>query len=108
VELAAGGIEGSLLIFAAVIEEGPAVLDHLAEDQLHWLFLREESLWRSRMNSPPNAHMLSTCFWIVFGDRSDAARCSRKGRNRASYCSPGGRSFSSPIHERGQPFRSRQ
>jgi hypothetical protein len=37
VELAAGGIEGSLLIFAAVIEEGPAVLDHLAENQLHWL-----------------------------------------------------------------------
>ena len=29
-ELAAGGIEGSLLIFAAVIEEGPAVLDHPA------------------------------------------------------------------------------
>ena len=36
-ELAARGIEGSLLIFAAVIEEGPAVLDHLAENQLHWL-----------------------------------------------------------------------
>ena len=29
-------------------------------------FLRGGSLWRSRMNSPPNAHMLSTCFWIVF------------------------------------------
>ena len=60
------------------------------------------------MNSPPSTHMLSTCFWMVFGDRFDAARYSRKGRNRATNCSPGGRSFSSPIHERGQPFRSRQ
>src|SRR5713226_1849871 len=60
------------------------------------------------MNSPPNAHILSTCFWIVFGDRSDAARFSRNGRNRVSNCSPGGRSFSNPIHERGQPLRSRQ
>jgi hypothetical protein len=32
VELAASGIEGSLLIFPAVIEEGPAVLDHLAKN----------------------------------------------------------------------------
>src|SRR6266446_9555909 len=40
------------------------------------------------MNSPPNAHILSTCFWIVFGDRSDAARFSRNGRNRVSNCSP--------------------
>src|ERR1700720_4717340 len=58
------------------------------------------------MNSPPNAHILSTCFWIFFGDRSDAARFSRNGRNRLSNCSPGGRSFSNPIHERGQPLRS--
>ena len=36
-KLAASGIEGSLLIFAAVIEEGPAILNHLAENQLHWL-----------------------------------------------------------------------
>jgi hypothetical protein len=48
------------------------------------------------MNSPPSAHMLSTCFWIVFGDRSDAASCSRKGRNSTANCSPGGRSFSNP------------
>ena len=34
------------------------------------------------MNSPPSTHMLSTCFWMVLGDRSDAARYSRKGRNR--------------------------
>src|SRR2546427_4097615 len=58
------------------------------------------------MNSPPSIHMLSTCFWMVFGDRFDAARCSRKGRNRATNCAPGGRSFSSPIHERGQPLKT--
>jgi len=37
VELAARGIEGSLLIFAAVIEQRFAVLDHLAKNQLHGL-----------------------------------------------------------------------
>ena len=52
--------------------------------------------------------MLSTCFWIVLGDSGDVARCSRKGRNRASNSSASGRCFSSPIHERGQPFKSRQ
>ena len=36
-ELAARRVEGSQLVFATVIEEGPAVLDHLAKDQLHWL-----------------------------------------------------------------------
>src|ERR1019366_8279820 len=96
-ELSAGGIGRSLLIFAAVIEERST-----------GFFRSEGSLWRSRMNSPPSTHILSTCFWIVFGDRSDAARCSRNGRIRTSNCSPGGRSFSSPIHERGQPVRSLQ
>jgi len=28
------------------------------------------------MNSPPSTHKLSTCFWIVFGDKFDAAICS--------------------------------
>ena len=37
VELAASGIEVSLLIFPAVMEEGSAVLDHLAKNQLHGL-----------------------------------------------------------------------
>ena len=34
---------------------------------------------------------VEACPWIVFGDRSDAVRCSRKGRNKAISCSPGGR-----------------
>ena len=38
----------------------------------------------------------------------EAARCSRNGRNKATNCSPGGRSFSRPIHERGHPSRFRQ
>src|SRR5215469_7893548 len=45
---------------------------------------------------------------MVLGDRSDEMRCSRKGRKQATSFSPGGRSFSHPIHERGQPARSRQ
>ena len=56
------------------------------------------------MNSPPRAHVLSTCYWMVFGDRFDAARCSGNGRNNAINCLTGGRSFSSPIHDRGEPF----
>src|SRR5204863_636 len=62
----------------------------------------EWSSVRSRMASRPNGHRLSTCFWSVLGDRSDPARFSRNGRNRVNNCSPGGRSFSNPIHERGQ------
>ena len=61
---------------------GARVLDHLAKNQLHWfLFSEKNRSGDSRMNSPPNAHMLSTCLWIVFDDSSDAARCSRTGRN---------------------------
>src|SRR5205085_5932950 len=52
------GIEGSLLIFPAVIEDGPAVLDHLAKNQLHGLLSQRRIAVRSRMSSPPNAHLL--------------------------------------------------
>src|SRR6266853_1569564 len=45
---------------------------------------------------------------LVFGERLDEARCSMNGRRQATSSSPGGRSFSSPIHERGQLSRSRQ
>src|ERR1700685_2785414 len=44
---------------------------------------------------------------MVFGERLEEARCSMKGRKQATNCSPGGRSFSSPIQERGQVSRSR-
>src|SRR5271169_4969903 len=60
------------------------------------------------MISPPSIQRLSTCRRIVFGERLDAARCSRNGRKQTNSSSPGGRSFSSPIHERGQRSRSRQ
>ncbi len=71
-------------------------------------FLREGSSCRSRMISPPSIQRLSTCFRMVFGERLDDVRCSMNGRKQASSCSPGGRSFSNPIHERGQLSRSRQ
>jgi hypothetical protein len=45
-------------------------------------------------------HKLSTCFWIVFGDRFDTDRGSRNGRDDVTNCSPGGRSFSKPILKR--------
>src|ERR1035438_4922558 len=45
---------------------------------------------------------------MVFGDRSEAINSSRKGRKQSTSFSPGGRSFSNPIHERGQPSRPRQ
>src|SRR5260370_22019661 len=64
------------------------------------------------MISPPRIHRLSMCLRIVFRDRLDEARCSMNGRKQATSCSPGGRSFSQPIHERGQfsksaPYRDR-
>src|SRR6266404_136179 len=45
---------------------------------------------------------------MLFEERLDDARCSMKGRKQTTSSSPGGRSFSSPIHERGQLSRSRQ
>src|SRR5882672_523632 len=60
------------------------------------------------MISPPSSQRLSTCLRMVFGERLEEARCSMNGRRLASSSSPGGKSFSSPIHERGQVSRSRQ
>src|SRR5215831_8717140 len=45
---------------------------------------------------------------MVLRDRSESTRSSIKGRKQATSLWPGGRSFSSPIHERGQPSRPRQ
>src|SRR3981189_3240808 len=60
------------------------------------------------MISPPSIQRLSTCQRMVFGERLEDARCSMKGRKQTTKASPGGRSFSSPIHERGQLSRSRR
>src|SRR5579859_2477006 len=60
------------------------------------------------MISPPSIQRLSTCRRMVLEERFDAARCSMKGRKQTTKASPGGRSFSSPIHERAQRSRSRQ
>src|SRR6266704_772837 len=71
-----------------------------------FFFLREGVSFRSRMISPPRIHRLSMCLRIVFRVRLDDARCSMNGRKQATSFSPGGRSFSHPIHERGQFSRS--
>ena len=60
------------------------------------------------MISPPSSQRLSTWRRIVFGERLDDTKCSMKGRKQISSCSPGGRSLSKPIQERGQLSRSRQ
>ena len=86
----------------------PSVFNHPGEHSLHGLLSQGGIVVEIADELAPSAHMLSTCFWIVFGERAEAASCSRNGRNKATSCSPGGRSFSSPIHERGQPLRSRQ
>src|ERR1017187_5687310 len=67
------------------------------------------------MNSPPNTHMLSTCFWIVFGDKFDIAKYSRNGRNSVTNAKPrvesrkgawpgptGSRRFPFPAHQTGR------
>ena len=48
------------------------------------------------------------CLRMVFLESSDATRCSTNGRKQATSFSPGGKSFSNPIQERGQSARSRQ
>src|SRR5271157_533455 len=45
---------------------------------------------------------------MVLGERSEATKPSRKGRKQATGLSPGGRSFSRPIHERDQSSSPRQ
>src|SRR5713226_9113375 len=45
---------------------------------------------------------------MVLGERPVEAKCSMKGRKQTIRASPGGRSFSNPIQERGQVCRSRQ
>src|SRR5215468_3474858 len=45
---------------------------------------------------------------MLLGDSSEATKSSRKGRKHATNFSPTGRSFSLPIHARGQPFSPRQ
>jgi len=68
-----------------VIEERPAVFDHAEEDEIHGLLSQRR----------------------IVMEVADA-RDSGSSRNRAIGWSPGGRSFSRPIHELGQPPRSRQ
>src|SRR5258708_35560361 len=71
-----------------------------------FFFLREGVSFRSRMISPPRIHRLSMCLRCVFRDRLDEDRCSMNGRKQATSFSPGGRSLSQPIHERGQFSKS--
>ena len=67
-------IEGSLLIFTAVIEKRTAILDHLPEELPTGLLSEGRIVVEIADELASQRHMLSTCFWIVFGDRSDAAR----------------------------------
>ena len=70
--------------------------------------LREAVSFRLRKISPPNDYRLSTCFWMVLGERSEATKSARSGRKQAPNLSAGGRSFSQPIHECGQFPKPRQ
>jgi hypothetical protein len=67
-----------------VIGPRSAVLDHLEEDALDWHLSQRRIAVKLADELSPRAHVLSTCFWMVFGDRADAARCSRNGRDGES------------------------
>src|ERR1035438_6400938 len=109
VEFAAGRVKGTLPLLRAVMEQGAAVLiDYLAQQTVGRNLSQRRSSCRSRLISPPSSHRLSTCLRMVFRERLNEARCAINGRKHASSCSPGGRSLSNPIHERGQSSRSRQ
>src|ERR1035441_9277774 len=61
VELSAGGIEGSLLVFPAVVDERPAVPRIALRTSFSAeIFLRGGSSLTSWMISPPGSHKLST------------------------------------------------
>src|SRR5215831_5424668 len=60
------------------------------------------------MISPPNVHRLATCWQMVFGVSPEEARFSMNGRKQTTRARPGGKSFSTPIHEVGHSSRSRQ
>jgi hypothetical protein len=76
VDLAADGVEGALLIFAAVVDQQSAVLmDHIADKLFSAeTFLRGGSSFTSRMISPPGSHILSTWFCMVLFDKPDPVR----------------------------------
>ena len=62
---------------------------------------------RSRMISPAQQPKLPHADESSWG-KSQRCRCSMNGRKQTDSCSPGGRSFSNLVHERGQRSRSRQ
>jgi len=91
------------------MEERPAVLDHLAESLVH-RFLSQGRIIVEVADELPRLARPRVVDVFLDGPRRQI-RCGQrfeKGTEQATNCSPGGRSFSSPIHERGQPFRSRQ
>src|SRR5450759_4951263 len=67
VELAAGGVEGALLVFPAVVDQRSAVLvDHIADKLFRSdLSQRRVFVHVARMISPPRIQRLSTCLWMV-------------------------------------------
>ena len=62
VELPTREIEGTLLVLPAVMDQRSAVIvDHVADKLFREaIFLREGSLFTSRMISPPSSQILST------------------------------------------------
>jgi hypothetical protein len=107
VEFAAGRIQGALFLFRAVVDQWAAVgMNRIAKKSLRSNFSQRRGVVQVANDfsseHPEVVHVL------VFGERLDEAKCSMNGRRQATSSSPGGRSFSSPIHERGQLSRSRQ
>lgn len=108
VEIPTGGVERSLIVFTAVIQQRPAILNHPAENRIHGLLPQRRIVMEFADELAAKCPHVVDVFLDRFGDNPDVVRCSRNGRKKSSNRSPGGRSFSSPIHDCGQPCRSRQ
>jgi len=91
-----------------VIEQRAAVLDKVREEPLHGQFSERRGLVEIADDHSAQHPQIIDVLLNGFGRQIEEARCSRNGRKQVTSFSPAGRSFSHPIHERGQPSRSGQ
>ena len=107
-EFPAGGVKRSLLIFASVIEKRPAVLNHPAQDQIRGLLSQRRVVVEFPNElTTERPHVVDV---FLNGLRRQVRRCQmfEERTKQGNQLLAGRQIFSSPIHERGQPFRSRQ
>jgi hypothetical protein len=95
-----------LLIFAAVVQEGYAEFDHSGKDLVNGSPSQRRVVVQVTDELAAQGPDVIDVSLDRFRRQVRRSQVFQEGT--ANNCSPGGRSFSRPIHERGQPFKSRQ